>query len=338
MNARLLIAAALLPGSLFAAGQTLETAYRTNGPVVQGIFESAREVLQHSSAVLQRGRNEVAYGTVISADGYILTKASEIGDGAGLSILVDHDTYPAPKLIAIEPEWDVALFKIEATGLVPVRYSPEVDPQRGTWVIANGATTLLKRRPQVGIISANSREIPPAGGPVVGVELEEKSDRLVVKEVFDKTGAKEAGVLAGDILAEAGGKPLKIQQDLAEVVEQHRVGEELPIVIEREGKKMDLKIKLAGRVDVFGEELTRNDQMSGLFSTRRSGFPRVIQHDVIANKKTIGGPLLDLDGNCLGMNIARVDRCETYAIPAAELKILAERMMAAAASAAATNK
>jgi S1-C subfamily serine protease len=36
----------------------------------------------------------------------------------------------------------------------------------------------------------------------------------------------------------------------------------------------------------------------------------------------VGGPLLDLDGKCIGMNIARVNRSETFAIPAAELQLL----------------
>jgi serine protease Do len=41
----------------------------------------------------------------------------------------------------------------------------------------------------------------------------------------------------------------------------------------------------------------------------------------------VGGPLLDLDGRCIGMNIARANRAESYAIPAEELKELAERLM-----------
>ncbi|MEY5012772.1 MAG: hypothetical protein RLY69_487, partial [Verrucomicrobiota bacterium] len=32
-------------------------------------------------------------------------------------------------------------------------------------------------------------------------------------------------------------------------------------------------------------------------------------------------------GHCIGMNIARANRAETYAIPAGELRSLAERMM-----------
>jgi serine protease Do len=67
--------------------------------------------------------------------------------------------------------------------------------------------------------------------------------------------------------------------------------------------------------------------MSGDFSPRRSGFPRALQHDILGSRALQGGPLLDLDGRCIGMNIARANRSESFAIPVEELKGLAERLM-----------
>ncbi|HEX7261604.1 MAG TPA: S1C family serine protease [Luteolibacter sp.] len=73
--------------------------------------------------------------------------------------------------------------------------------------------------------------------------------------------------------------------------------------------------------------MTRNDEMSGEFSPRRSGFPRVMQHDILGSRKVTGGPLLDLDGHCLGMNIARANRAESFAIPLEDLKEIAGRLL-----------
>ena len=73
--------------------------------------------------------------------------------------------------------------------------------------------------------------------------------------------------------------------------------------------------------------MNRNDQMSGEYSPRRSGFPRVIQHDILGSRHVQGGPLLDLDGRCVGMNIARANRAESFAIPVVELKQLAETLV-----------
>ncbi len=328
----------LLSGTV-SRGQTLETTYRTNGRSVQAAFEPVREVLQRSSAVIQmeksvqRGRrilklkDEIAYGTVISEDGYIATKASEIGAAIGLSVVVDRTTYGDVKMVAVDPSWDVALLKIPATGLVPVKLAAELpDPQRGTWVVANGATTRSRRMPQVGIIAASAREVAPAGGTVLGISLDEEGGKLTVTEVHEGSGAAEAGVRKGDRILAAGGEKTGDRKELAAVLEKFRVGDEVELTVQRKDTELSLKVKLAGRVDVFGEEMSRNDAMSGDFSARRSGFPRVIQHDVIANSSGMGGPLLDLEGRCLGMNIARANRCETYAIPAADLKSLLDRL------------
>ena len=130
------------------------------------------------------------------------------------------------------------------------------------------------------------------------------------------------------MIVSVSGQKVTERKQLGEAIEKHRVGDDVDLTIERNGAEISLKVRLAGRVDVFGEEeKSRNDMMSGSFSARRSGFPRIIQHDIVANSAGMGGPLLDLDGRCLGMNIARANRCETFAIPAADLRSLADRLM-----------
>jgi S1-C subfamily serine protease len=78
---------------------------------------------------------------------------------------------------------------------------------------------------------------------------------------------------------------------------------------------------------LFEEQKNRNDQMSGEYSPRRSGFPRVMQHDILGSRQVVGGPLLDLEGRCVGMNIARANRAENFAIPVEELQEIATRMI-----------
>jgi len=68
--------------------------------------------------------------------------------------------------------------------------------------------------------------------------------------------------------------------------------------------------------------------MSGSFSKRRSGFPRILQHTILGASNTVGGPLLNLDGQCLGMNIARANRAESFAIPLEDVQEIAKRLMA----------
>jgi serine protease Do len=55
--------------------------------------------------------------------------------------------------------------------------------------------------------------------------------------------------------------------------------------------------------------------MGGALSDRRNGFPIILQHDAALRPSDCGGPLVDLDGKVVGINIARAGRTETYAAP-----------------------
>lgn len=313
-------------GTVLRANDTLETTFRTNGPRMHQLLGegATKAALQQSSAVIQRGRSEMAYGLVVSPDGFILTKASEVADLTGVSIMVDQQSFKEPRLVATDPRWDVALLKVEASGLVPVRFSTGPDPDRGTWVVANGTTSRRDRNPQVGVISATAREVKEKDGVILGIAFSDDDGDLAVSDLSDDGDAKTAGFQVGDVLVSLQDRPVKNLETLVESLNGHHTGETVTVTVKREGETLTLNV-------VLGEMLTRNDQMSGSNrSARRSGFPRVIQHDVIADRERMGGPVFDLDGNCLGMNIARADRCETYAIPALELKALAEELIAKA--------
>lgn len=328
MNARHLLTAVslvlLLPAS---AQQSLETAYRTTGSQVVAAFEPQRQFLQRSSAVILDGRKEIAYGVVISPDGHILTKASEVIGISQLSVTVDQAKFTGAKLVIVDPAWDVALLKVEASGLTPVTYAPTSAVPQGTWVVANGATTRTARRLLAGIVSAKIREIPAAGGAALGVILNGKSKPVEITGVDDKSGAKEAGLLKGDVILAIEGNKIGSVEDIGKVLKDRKAGSTVKVRYRREGKESTVEVRLAAREELFDQQMNRNDQMSGEFSPRRSGFPRVMQHDILGSRKLQGGPLLDLDGRCIGMNIARANRAESFAIPVEDLKEIATRLM-----------
>jgi S1-C subfamily serine protease len=312
------------------AQQSLETNFRTTGDAVLAVFEPQREVIQKSSAVIYDGRKEIAYGTVISAEGHILTKASEVEGVGKIDVRIDKESYKDAKILMTDPRWDVALLKVEATALTPVVFAPDSKLPRGTWVVVNGVTSRTKRRVMAGIISADAREIPPEGGAVLGVTLKETKKGLAVEEVSKDSGAEKAGMKKGDILTAIADKPVKEIEALGKMLSEMKSGTDVKVTLLREGKKTELDVKLSARGDLF-REVSRNDQMSGDFSNRRSGFPRVIQHDILGASLTMGGPVLDLEGRAVGMNIARANRAETFAIPVEELRELAGGMVKQAA-------
>jgi len=45
--------------------------------------------------------------------------------------------------------------------------------------------------------------------------------------------------------------------------------------------------------------------MGSELSKRRTGFPHILQHDSVVKPRECGGPVVDLDGKVIGINICR---------------------------------
>ncbi len=320
-RARAPLAVALGVGTApLAEAQQLEGHLRLNGSQVMEAFEPIRAVLQQSSVVLYDGRKTMGYGVVVSSDGYLVAKASELEKIKKLSVRIDKTEYKSVKVLASTAEWDVALLKVEAEDLVPVEWSEDAEPAHGTWVVSNGSSSRLRRRVRIGIISANAREVGGGKSPVVlGVQLNNEKENLSIREVAENSGAAAAGLKSGDVILSADGQEVAKIEDLQEILSKKEPGDKVKLRVERDGEQKEFEVELRAREKIFEEKESRNQAMSGRVSQRRTNFKRILQHDVMLSERSTGGPLLNLDGRCVGMNIARADRAESYAIPAAEM-------------------
>lgn len=99
-------------------------------------------------------------GFVITGDGYILTNAHVVQSADEITVrLTDKREFKA-KVIGSDRRTDVALIKIEATGLPVVKFG---DPSRlkvGEWVVAIGSPFGFDNTVTAGIVSAKGRSLP----------------------------------------------------------------------------------------------------------------------------------------------------------------------------------
>ncbi len=100
----------------------------------------------------------VGSGFILGADGYVMTNAHVV-DGADEVIvtLTDAREFKA-KIVGVDKRSDVALVKIEATGLPAVRIGDVNKLKVGEWVIAIGSPFGLESTVTAGIVSAKSRD------------------------------------------------------------------------------------------------------------------------------------------------------------------------------------
>ncbi len=99
-------------------------------------------------------------GFILSADGYILTNAHVVDEASEVSVkLTDKREFKA-KVIGTDKRTDVALLKIEATGLPKVTIGDPEKLKVGEWVAAIGKPFGLENTITAGIVSAKGRELP----------------------------------------------------------------------------------------------------------------------------------------------------------------------------------
>lgn len=99
-------------------------------------------------------------GFVISADGYILTNAHVVDRADKITVrLTDKREFKA-KVIGADKRTDVALLKIEATGLPVVTLGAPDQLKVGEWVVAIGSPFGFDSSVTAGIVSAKGRSLP----------------------------------------------------------------------------------------------------------------------------------------------------------------------------------
>src|ERR1700683_1309153 len=80
---------------------------------------------------------DVALGTVVGSDGWILTLASELH--GKLEVRLHNGDDLEAKLVGKNEKHDLALLKVEALSLKPVDMRPSKEDPVGSWVVSPGA-------------------------------------------------------------------------------------------------------------------------------------------------------------------------------------------------------
>jgi serine protease Do len=99
-------------------------------------------------------------GFIISPDGYILTNAHVVEGADEINVkLTDKRDFKA-KVIGADRRTDVALIKIEGTGLPVVKFGDPNKLKVGEWVVAIGSPFGFENTVTAGIVSAKGRSLP----------------------------------------------------------------------------------------------------------------------------------------------------------------------------------
>ncbi len=104
--------------------------------------------------------NSLGSGFIISTDGFVLTNAHVVEAADEITVKLNDKREFKAKVIGSDKRTDIALLKIEATGLPAVKFGDANKLKVGEWVIAIGSPFGFENSVTAGIVSAKGRSLP----------------------------------------------------------------------------------------------------------------------------------------------------------------------------------
>ena len=273
-------------------------------------------------------------GIIISEDGYILTNNHivatsssesyyEVSEATKLTVtLFNDETEYEAKIVGTDEQTDLAVIKIDKTGLSKAEFADSDNIKVGEFAMAVGNPLGMQSSITCGVISAINREVTDtegkkynliqtdaainsgnSGGALVnsegkvigintlklsgtgiegmgfaipinsttditsqliqyskvkrpyigisGMDLTEETAKkynlvvgIYVKSVDDFSAGEKAGIKSGDVIIEAEGKKITKMDELNQIKNSHKIGDEMKIKVNRDGKEKELTITL----------------------------------------------------------------------------------------------
>jgi len=322
MTARSLVAALLLAVVAAPASAQISKDSKLLAP-----FKPVVAKANESTVRIRCDDKDAALGTVVYSDGYILTKASEL-KGVISVRLTDGTEYEAVT-VSSHKDTDLALLKIDVKGLKAISFADTKTVPTGHWLAAAGPTSDPLG---VGIVSVKTRELSgrdriisnPNRGylgvfPSDAKDDDGKAVGAKITEISEGGAAEKAGLKANDVIFEMNGKKITDQAGLREYLETLKGGDVVNVKVKREGTEKTFKVTLGSAPKDRGDI---QNSMGSELSNRRTGFPMILQTDLVLEPKNCGGPIVDIDGNVLGIGICRAGRVESWILPSEVIRPL----------------
>src|SRR5262245_39036308 len=172
-------------GSLADFDKSIESLVQSVNPSVVQVFVSGLTPLagvvtnQSDLVTTQRGSGS---GVIVQADGYIVTNAHVVRGASrirveiptkpeGQSLLARRSRVAPARVIGVDDETDIAVLRVEETGLAALPFGDSDELRSGQVVLAFGSPLGLQNSVSLGIVSAVARQLEPES-PMVYIQTD----------------------------------------------------------------------------------------------------------------------------------------------------------------------
>ena len=253
------------------------------------------------------GKEENVLGTLIANSNKMISKSSRVG--VRPFVMMDEQKVDL-RVIARDRQTDLIVMALPTLNKNGVNlFEPEqLLPSMGRFLISpdpegRGYVSVWGTR----LFPCKKRETKG----FLGARMEDTDDGVgvVVLQVVSG-GARNAGLRPGDVITRMDGRSINSMSAMLKFLHNSDPNRTVDVTLIRDDATIKKEITLGAKpptVDHVAERMKK--------SGRRDGFPLVLSHDATVRPSECGGPLYDLQGNFIGINIARGSRSRCYAVP-----------------------
>jgi serine protease Do len=283
---------------------------------VESELRPAAQQVQACTVEILDGDTPVSLGTIVGAEGKLLTKASVVPEHPHCR-LPDGRVLPAKVLKTIR-QFDVAILKVDANNLPVVQWSSNDDLPVGTIV------GLASKNSRLGFIAHSALSFPAERG-WLGGDIRDTEQGPQVEQLFDLDAGKlfadftPRPLRKGDVILSVDGHPTRTRQELLGLFDDKQAtplalaGDRVHLVVRRKAEQIEFDSVL---------DPPTWPRMAGQ-SARCSGFAGVYGVAASPDFNLCGGPVHDRDGRAIGIVIAGRQKGWLLVLPAATAKELA---------------
>lgn len=271
------------------------------------------DVCVEISSTLSDGEALSIVGTRIKATPFIVSKSSMVGEKPTIE-------QEELEVVARDKENDLVLLKSPGENTVGIDFSVQGHdvPGIGSFLIAPD----IKGAGLISVVSTKafaSRKQQSRGFlGVMPADYEDKGG-AILQEVNEDGAAKRAGLKVGDVVIKLNETVIASHMAMRRFLGTLDPNATVVATITRNDEELEKTIRLGALPSTSSHAADKMDK-----SGRRDGFSKVIPHDADLKPTDCGGPIFDLNGNFVGLNIARNSRVRSYMIPRAIVKELVD--------------
>jgi len=245
-----------------------------------------------SSVVLFKVNDRVVSLGTVTKKG-IVTKFSEISkyanDGELHIVTKDGTVHKTIELLGVYESYDIAVLK-NVGSLPAVDFTESVTPEVGSFIVASTAS---EQALAMGVVSVKPRSL-------------KQKDRGFLGVVMDMS----------DTVLTINGDPVTNMLEMRNFLQQLAPGDNINISFKRgDVVSAGVKVELGARKEtprVRRSRMNNMKKMGGRVNEVSEGFPRVLQTDMQIRSRFCGAPVVNLDGETVGVVISKSSRIKAY--------------------------